>query len=159
MKQYTYYNTQTEKFKNFKDFARYTLPLGDYIELERIATDRPVSNPATHKLTSEWVIDLEGKTYTQVWTETALSEYEIAMRDWADSTCQFRIVCPKQLGEQYPSIYVHFQMEDLLIEKHPDNEDLRRIYINTILPHHSDLMESLQDVVDVEPRPEVLNPV
>ena len=150
--------TGTTTIRQLPTIAGQPHPLPEhYIVLEVINNPAPDYNPATHRLTSEYIVNLEGLQYVRIWTEVAYTPYEIAIRDWTYPEYEFRIVCPKQLGEQYPAMYVHFKMEELPIEKHPNDDNLRRIYINTILPQHSNLIEQLQEVVDVEPRPELLN--
>jgi hypothetical protein len=128
-------------------------------EVPYIDTPRPVIDAAIEKaINTGFHYDSETDSYRQVWEVVALSDYELAQRDWIYPDYEFRIVCPKQLGEQYPAMYVHFQMEELPIEKHPTDDNLRVIYINTILQQHSDLLQALQDVVDLDSRPSILNP-
>ena len=165
MKKHILYNTITNKL-GISYTGNYTdnYPKGKLkpyeIELEIVTLPIPEHDKNTHKAVPlPYVANIEARTYTRGWEIVPLTEQELATREWVYPNYEFRIVCPKQLGEQYPAMYVHFMMEELPIEKHPTNENLRVIYINTILPQHSDLIMQLQEVVDVEARPEVLNPV
>ena len=164
MKKHILYNTNTDKLISKPYKGRYTdnYPQGKLkpyeIELEIVNLPIPEHDTSTHKaIPLPYVANIEARTYTRQWEIVPLTEQELATREWVYTEYKFRLIVPKQLGEQYPAMYVHFMMEELPIKKHPTDDNLRVIYINTILPQHSGLIESLQEVIDVEARPEVLN--
>lgn len=76
-------------------------------------------------------------------------EDEQTQSDWLHNY-PFRIVAPKALALQYPNLYVWFQLNDLPMEKIGDNV---HVYINEIMPEHQSLIDNLNGVIVIEPKP------
>lgn len=125
------------------------------IELEVIHTPAPPFNHLTHRLINDNYKRVEDNWVRQ-WRVEPLSDYEIALRDWKHLDYQFRLRVPRHLGEEYPGLYAHFKLFNLPIEDY--TAQIVDVYINTILQHHSNLLQSLQNVVEVHSRPEILTP-
>jgi len=124
-------------------------------EAEVIETPKPVIDTATHKVIQlESEIDTFALTYTRQWEVVPLSDYEIAARDWVHIDMNFRITAPIELTEQFPGLYASFQVRGLPVIK--INETQVQIYVKTILQEHSDKLMDVQDMIDIEPRPEIL---
>jgi hypothetical protein len=152
------FNTQTNQLANsqqFKDGYPHYLP-DHIIQLEVINNPMPEIDNNTHKATMT-PYKREGDTWVNGWVVEPLTEYELAVRDWKFIEYKFRIRVPRALGEAYPGLYAHFQLNRLPIEDYTD--DIVDVYINTILGHHSDLLEVLQNVVEVHARPAILEPI
>ena len=153
--------TGTTTIRQLPTIAGQPHPLPEhYILLQVIDTPAPEYNTALQVATSQYQVDLEALTYTKVWTVRDKTEQELqleqAQKDWTHTEYQFRIECPKQLGEAYPALYVHFVLNKLPIETSPYNDNIIHIYCSTILPHHSELLNQLGDIVSVSSKPEIL---
>jgi hypothetical protein len=124
-------------------------------EIPMIDTEPLPFDPATQRLINEGYV-VENNQYVRKWRIDQLSERELAEREWKHSEYQFRIRAPRQLGEQYPGLYAHFQLNRLPIEDY--NAQIVDVYINTILQHHETLLQALQNVIEVHARPSILTP-
>ncbi|MFW6242947.1 MAG: hypothetical protein ACOC2W_02215, partial [bacterium] len=132
------------------------------IELEVIETPAPDYDVDTQRrIKLDYLVDVDNKTYTAQWQVIDLTQEEIELRqaqkDWLYPLYQFRLRVPTALGEQYPSIYAHFMLQKLPIVYITDDDTIVDVYINTILPHHSSLLQELQDVVEIHDRPKILD--
>jgi len=152
------YNSVTEKVisKIFEDGykvdGQHKTVLPPVYELEYIETPQPVYDAETEKISYEWVVDLNDLTYTQTWTITGKSAYEIAMDDWKHAEYAKRIIAPAALVMDDTGLKMlgWFQINNLPVELRGDNVYL---YCNQILAQHQGVVDSLQGVITIEDKP------
>lgn len=80
------YNSNTEKVSTFYQNG-YPIAIPEHEQgyihvLNVIEPEPPAYNPATQKLTSDWVIDLDNNEYVRVYTVIDKSEQELELEDW-----------------------------------------------------------------------------
>jgi len=123
----------------------------DVVELTVIETSQP-SYTETQKISSIWEADLTALTYTQVWSVTDKTPYEIAMEGWEHPQFAKRIIAPIQLIMEDTGIkmYGWFQVNNLpVINKGTD----LHLYCNVILPEHQSAIDYFQGLITIEDRP------
>ena len=124
----------------------------DIVELAVIETEASEYNHETHSLSSDYIADVEAKTYTQVWSITPKTPYEIAMEGWQHPEYAKRIVAPMELimNDIGIKMYGWFQINGFpVVNKQP----LVHLYCNVILAAHKDVIDSLQGYITIEDRP------
>jgi hypothetical protein len=97
--------------------------------------------------------DEENQVFT--YQVESLSEYEIAMKDWDEPSYLIRVTAPSALLDQYPSIAVWFQLNDLPIKLSEDGSTIE-LFMNVIKPQHQGLFDALIQAgeIQIENRPE-----
>ena len=152
------YNTITETLATQKQFPNgYPDYLPDHIiQLEVINTPMPAYDHTTHKATMT-AYQRVGDTWVNGWVVEPLTEYELAVRDWADLSSAMRIVAPIQLvlDDFGNKMETWFRITDLHIEK---KDGMIRVYCSKILDEHQAIYDQFVGVITVEQRPEILNP-
>jgi len=126
------------------------LPL---IELEVINNSVPEFDAETHYCLSQIVVDLESKTYSHTWEVVAKTAISIALEGWHHPQFEKRIIAPIELVMQYPQMEIWFRINNLPIVKEGNT---LYCYCNVILEAHSQLVDSLQGIVSIETRPDLL---
>ena len=113
-----------------------------YVIVEVIDTPAPPYDSAIERLKSEYVLDLEAKTYTLTHEVIQLSEYEIAMRDWEHPDYEKRIVAPEILLMQFANVLTHFQAHGF-----PTKVTDTKVYLwcNTIRDEHIIMINQAND--------------
>jgi hypothetical protein len=122
------------------------------VELAVVETEVPEYNTETHSVGSDYVLDVEAKTYTQVWSITAKTPYEIAMEGWQHPEYAKRIVAPMELimNDIGIKMYGWFQINGFpVVNKQP----LVHLYCNVILAAHKSVIDSLHGYITIEDRP------
>jgi hypothetical protein len=163
-----YYNTITQTAQVREPYlvngTEGILP-DNIIVLDVINTDEPTNDGEYYDralYNVSLTYEKQDNNWVRTWTVVAKTEdelaREIALKDWLYPEYEYRLRVPKQLGEAYPDIYVHIIMEELPMIKTPSNDNMRDIYINTILNHHGTVLQEVQDVVELHLRPSILNP-
>ena len=109
-------------------------------EVNLIVIDTPVPqyNSDTHKLISEYVVNLETLQYIRVWDEIALSDYELAIKDWEYPKYERRIVAPEILLMQFANTLTYFQVHNF-----PTKVTNTKVYLwcNIIRPEHHEMID------------------
>ena len=111
-----------------------------YIIVQVIDTPAPPYDSAIERLKSEYVLDLEAKTYTLTHEIIQLSDYEIAMRDWLHPHRNFKIKAPKHYARTMPEMVAWFQINNFEIDTESDNY-FAYIYINEVLEQDEQLLQ------------------
>ena len=113
-----------------------------YVIVEVIDTPAPTYDSAIERLQSEYVLDLDNKTYTLTHEVIQLSEYEIAMRDWEHPDYEKRIVAPEILLMQFANVLTHFQAHGF-----PTKVTDTKVYLwcNTIRDEHIAMINQAND--------------
>lgn len=118
------YNTQTQKVKQHAKQGYYkvrgkrpTIP-APWVELVVENTQRPSFNASTHRISSEWVVDIPNEEYRRVWTLTALTQYEIDIRAWVHTDYAHCLVIKKSfLAEDAANHFHWWRILEYPIEK------------------------------------------
>ena len=132
------------------------------IELEVIDNDTPLYDAETERISFEWTVNTEEKTYYKLWTVTNIPQEEIdynnALKDWPKVSWAKRIIAPVDLAMQDvgAKMYVWFSLMGFPIVRVDDQTV--HLYCNTILPEHQSIVDGLGEMVNIEDRPEILNP-
>ncbi len=131
------------------------------VELTVVQSEQPDYDPVVQRVSSQWIIDVEEKTYTQQWTVQDIPQNEInynnALLNWPYPKWEKRIVAPIQLAmhDVGAKMYVWFQLMGFPVER--ADEQTVHLYCNTILPEHQSIVDELGDAVTIEERPEILS--
>lgn len=89
------YNKDTKQIKHHAKEGYYTITTSEggthrpeipepWVELVYENTPKPIYDINEYKISFEWVIDLQAKTYTKTWTIIALTQYEKDVRAWGN---------------------------------------------------------------------------
>lgn len=105
----------------------------------------------------EKLVNLHFDEDNQIFTynKQPLTAYEIAMIDWAHPEYEIRITAPAGLIDQYPSIALWMQLNNLPMNLSVDGENII-LYMNEIKPQHQQLFNSLflNHTITKEQKPE-----
>ena len=124
----------------------------DIVELAVIDVQVPEYNTETHSVGSDYVLDVEAKTYTQVWSITPKTPYEIAMEGWEHPQFAKKIIAPMQLVMEDigSKMYNWFSINDFPIVK---KEPFVHVYCITVLPEHQAVIDAFAGFITIEDRP------
>ena len=157
--------TGTTTIRQLPTIAGQPHPLPEhYIVLEVINNPAPDYNPATHRLTSEYIVNLEELQYVRVWTEVALTAYELAVREWVHPEWAKRIKVMNEpaLKMKMANVLTYWDDEGFPRDTH---NGYIRLWCNEVLPSHqvfiqtaNEWLEQFNEEVHEEDRPKILNP-
>ena len=160
------YNTQTKQLSRFYDNG-YNVPIPKHEQsyifvLDVIETEPEPYDPATQRISSKWVKDLEARGYRRVWNVTNKTAYELAMENWHEPDYSKRIEADVELLDpvnpnltQEVSDLIHRLYNYLRAQGLPEHGEngTKYIYINVIQPQHQAFADALEGLT-ITPRPE-----
>ena len=127
------------------------------VELTVVETQWPDHDAQTQRVSKEWVVDLQEKTYTLTWTLEDIPQEEIdynnALQLWPHKQWAKRIVAPIDLilDDVGIKMYGWFQINGFPVVKVDDTTV--HLYCNTILSHHQSIVDGLSGAIYIEDSP------
>ena len=134
------------------------------IELEIVNLPIPEHDTSTHRAVAlDYVIDVEARTYTRGWDIVALTEQELATREWVypQWAKRLRVLNEPALKMQMANVLTYWDDEGFPRDTH---NGYIRLWCNEVLPSHrvfidtaNEWLAQFGEQVHEEDRPEILN--
>ena len=170
MKKHILYNTQTNELIGKSYTGTYTdnYPKGKLkpyeIELEIVNLPPEQHDTTTHRAVAlDYVADVEAGTYTRGWDIVALTEQELATREWVypQWAKRLRVVNEPALKMQMANVLTYWDDEGF---DRDTKDGYIRLWCNEVLPSHRVFIDTanqwlaqFDEQVHEEDRPEILN--
>ena len=157
------YNTQTQEVTHHKPEGYYMVdgaqpaPLPNVVELVVINTPAPVFNPATHKISSAFVIDVPNLEYRLEYTLTPLTALELAVNDWQHLEFAQRLIINEEVifSTDGNPFYAYYRLNGNPMQKVGNKV---HVWINEVQQQHQTLFNYMQTagLLILENRPAII---